>query len=122
MIAAASSTTRLKCIPFACLTLLRHLTSGTFGAVDVMSWIGGITVAVKFNKTSQTDTAVIDNEHRLYGKLLGNPHDNVLPVYGICKDAPDGKMRLVMKFCEKGSLCDHLRQMEGQVRLHALVD
>ena len=37
-----------------------------------------------------------------------HPHDNILPVYGICTDAPDGKVRLVMRYCEKGSLDDYL--------------
>jgi hypothetical protein len=31
-------------------------------------------------------------------------------VYAICADAPDGKVRLVMRFCEKGSLDSHLTE------------
>jgi hypothetical protein len=40
---------------------------------------------------------------------MTNPHDHVLPVYGICTDTPDGKVRLVMNYCEKGSLDALLR-------------
>ena len=75
-----------------------------------MEWLAkGITVAVKRNGTECVDTAAIDNERSLYEKLMANPHDHVLPVYGICTDAPDGKVRLVMKLCEKGSLDALLR-------------
>jgi serine/threonine protein kinase len=68
----------------------------------------GLTVAVKCNGTNCADVAAIDNERRLYDKLLLHPHENILPVYGICVDAPDGKVRLVMRYCEKGSLDDYL--------------
>jgi hypothetical protein len=66
-------------------------------------------VAAKRNGTDCEDLAAIDNERSLYEKLMANPHDHVLPVYGICTDAPDGKVRLVMKYCEKGSLDALLR-------------
>jgi hypothetical protein len=69
----------------------------------------GVLVAAKRNGTDCEDTAAIDNERSLYEKLMANPHDHVLPVYGICTDAPDGKVRLVMKLCEKGSLDALLR-------------
>jgi hypothetical protein len=68
----------------------------------------GLMVAVKCNGTACADTAAIDNERRLYDRLVLDPHENILTVYGICNDAPDGKVRLVMKFCEKGSLSDYL--------------
>ena len=67
-----------------------------------------VTVAVKCNGTTCADAAAIDNERRLYDKLLLHPHENILTVYGICTDALDGKVRLVMRFCEKGSLDDFL--------------
>jgi serine/threonine protein kinase len=74
-----------------------------------MEWLAkGIMVAVKRNATDCVDAAAIDNERRLYDKLLLHPHDNILPVYGICVDAPDRKVRLVMKYCEKGSLDNYL--------------
>ncbi len=78
-----------------------------------MEWLArGITVAVKRNGTDCVDTAAIDNERSLCEKLMVNQHDHVLPMYGICTDAPDGKVRLVMKYCEKGSL-------DALLRVHA---
>jgi hypothetical protein len=68
----------------------------------------GLSVAVKRNGTNCADAAAIDNERRLYDLLLLRPHENILAVYGICTDAPDGKVRLVMKYCEKGSLSEYL--------------
>jgi len=96
-------------VPWAALTSLRNLGSGSFGDVALMEWSArGLTVAVKCNGTDCADRAAIDNERRLYELLKDNPHDNILPVYGISTDAPDGKVRLVMKYCEKGSLSDYL--------------
>ena len=96
-------------MPHAHLTHPRRLGKGAFGDVDLAEYVErGLTVAVKCNGTNCADAAAIDNERRLYDKLLLHPHDNILPVYGICTDAPDGKVRLVMKYCEKGSLDDYL--------------
>ena len=96
-------------MPHAHLTHPRRLGKGAFGDVDLAEYLErGLTVAVKCNGTTCADAAAIDNERRLYDKLLLHPHDNILPVYGICTDAPDGKVRLVMRFCEKGSLDDYL--------------
>ncbi len=96
-------------MPHAHLTHPRRLGKGAFGDVDLAEYVErGLMVAVKCNGTNCKDTAAIDNERRLYDKLLLHPHDNILPVYGICTDAPDGKVRLVMKYCEKGSLDDYL--------------
>jgi serine/threonine protein kinase len=91
------------------LAHIRHLGGGAFGDVDLMDYVErGLTVAVKCNGTTCADAAAIANEQGLYEKLLLHPHDNILPVYGICVDAPDGKVRLVMKYCEKGSLNAYL--------------
>ena len=96
-------------MPHAHLTHLRRLGKGAFGDVDLAEYAErGLTVAVKCNGTNSADVAAIDNEWRLYDKLLLHPHDNILPVYGICTDALDGKVRLVMKYCEKGSLDNFL--------------
>ena len=108
--AAAPAGPRLPLIPHASLKARSLGPSGAFGDLEFMEWLAkGITVAVKRNGTECVDTAAIDNERSLYEKLKDNPHDHVLPVYGICTDAPDGKVRLVMKFCEKGSLDALLR-------------
>jgi serine/threonine protein kinase len=93
-------------VPHARLTHPRRLGKGAFGDVDLAEYV--LTVAVKCSGTTCADAAAIGNERRLYDKLLLHPHDNILPVFGICTDAPDGKVRLVMKYCEKGSLDDYL--------------
>jgi hypothetical protein len=70
-----------------------------------MYWItSGLSVAVKCNGTDCYDPKAINNERRLYNELLTRPHEYILPVYGICTDAPDRKLRLVMKCCEVGGL------------------
>jgi hypothetical protein len=107
--AGAAPATRLPLVPWAALAHLRNLGSGAFGDVALMDWSAhGLTVAVKCNGTDSVDGATIDNERRLYELLLSHPHDNIMPVYGICTDAPDGKVRLVMKYSAKGSLDKHL--------------
>jgi hypothetical protein len=96
-------------VPWVALAHLRNLSSDAFGDVALMDWsAGGLTVAVKCNGTDCVDGPAIDNERRLYELLKDNPHDNILPVYGICTDAPDGKVRLVMKYSAEGSLSDYL--------------
>ncbi len=107
--ALSSSRTGLALVPFTHLAHPRRLGKGAFGDVDLMEYVGrGLMVAVKCNGTACADTAAIDNERRLYDRLVLDPHENILTVYGICNDAPDGKVRLVMKFCEKGCLSDYL--------------
>jgi serine/threonine protein kinase len=70
-----------------------------------MEWAAaGVMVAVKRNGTECVDEAAIDNERRLYELLKDRPHAHILHVHGICTDAPDGKFRLVMEYCEEGSL------------------
>jgi hypothetical protein len=110
-IGAAGTTpaTRLPLVPWTDLAFRRHLGKGAFGDVALMAWARrGLTVAVKCNGTTCADGDAIDNERRLYELLKDNPHENIVPVYAICTDAPDGKVRLVMRFCEKGSLDSYL--------------
>jgi hypothetical protein len=97
---------RLPLIPHAELAAgTRPGGRGAFGELEFMEWAAkGIMVAVKRNGTACADTAAIENERRLYELLKDHPHDHILPLYGICTDAPDGCVRLVMKYCEKGSL------------------
>jgi hypothetical protein len=105
----ASPTSPLPLVPWNHLAFRRKLGSGAFGDVALMDWSArGLTVAVKCNGTDCVDEAAIDNERRLYELLLTNPHDHILPVYGICTDAPDGKVRLVIKYSAKGNLSDYL--------------
>jgi hypothetical protein len=105
----AAPSDRLPLVPWTALAHLRNLGSGAFGDVALMDWSAcGLTVAVKCNGTDCVDGAAIDNERRLYELLSANQHDNILPVYGICTDAPDGKVRLVMKYSANGSLDKYL--------------
>jgi hypothetical protein len=52
--------------------------------------------------------------HR-YELLMVHPHPHVLPVYGMCTDAPDGRLRLVMRVCRGGSLEDALAAAAPEV-------
>ena len=44
------------------------------------------------------------------------PNIHIVGVFGICADAPDGRLRMVMEYCEHGSLRSHLSGMEQEVR------
>ena len=65
-------------------------------------------VAVKANGVSCMNVAAIDNERKLLELLLQHPHRNILVVYGIVIDAPDGNVRLVMAYCSGGGLDGYL--------------
>jgi hypothetical protein len=97
----------LPLIPWADLTYVRDLGRGYFGIVTEMMW-RGTPVAVKHNGRDAEDSGALENELGLYARLARRPHPNVLPVYGACTDGPSGKVRLVMRLCEKGSLDTHL--------------
>ncbi len=51
---------------------------------------------------------------RSFELVLVNPHENIVSVYGICTDAPDGNLRLVMRLCVK-SVWDLLQQHRSRV-------
>ena len=68
-------------------------------------------VAVKSNGVSCMNIAAIDNERRLLELLLQHPHRNILVVYGIVTDAPDGHVRLVMAHCPGGGLDSFLNSV-----------
>jgi hypothetical protein len=51
---------------------------------------------------------------RSFELVLVNPHENIVSVYGICTDAPDGNLRLVMRLCVK-SVWDLLQQHRPRV-------
>ena len=92
-------------IPLATLEARRVIGAGSFGEVCLSWWEGGhMDVAVKANGVSCMNTAAIDNERRLLELLLQHPHRNILVVYGIVTDAPDGNVRLVMAYCHGGGL------------------
>ena len=105
-------------IPVAELERRSVLGRGSFGEVHLAWWDGGhMEVAVKANGVSCANAAAIDNERRLLELLLQHPHRNILVVYGICLDAADGCVRLVMAYCAGGSLDGYLAAIReaGQV-------
>ena len=75
-------------------------------------------VAVKGNGVSCINTAAIDNERKLLELLLQHPHRNILVVYGIVTDAPDGRVRLVMAHCAGGGLDSYLGQLRESGKVH----
>ena len=87
-----------RCVP--CCPLTRYLN-------------GQMTVAVKRNGKLCADTAAIDHERELLDKLLRAPHDHVVTAFGVCVDAPDGAMRLVMRLCPLGSLDGFLQKAKS---------
>ena len=54
-------------------------------------------------------TAPSENEVDI--SLAIRPGGNVVQVYGICVDAPDGKLRIVLELCAYGSLRAHLKAL-----------
>ena len=78
-------------------------------------------MAVKSTGVSCSNAAAVDSERKLLEVLQQSPHKNVLVVYGICTDAPDGSMRLVMAFCSGGGLEKYLQgfRASGTVRVGA---
>jgi hypothetical protein len=106
-------------IPFSSLTYVRKLGKGAYGEVGEYLWLG-TPVAVKVNGLGASDEAALDKEVELYSRLSGHPHPNVVAVMGICRDALDQKVRLVMRLCPKGSLEDWLaserRRMDEEGR------
>jgi hypothetical protein len=94
--------------------------SGSFGTVPLARW-GDVTVALKKNKEGCADVGVMGNEVLLYAALHARPHPNILRVHGVCNDHPDGQQRLVMEYCEHGSLEVLLRGTQTSVgTLHVL--
>ena len=96
------------------LDVKRVIGKGAFGEVQLAWWSGGhVEVAVKANGEVCANTAAIEQEKALLDLLLRHPHANIIVVYGICLDAADGAVRLVMKYCEGGSLDAHLIQLRS---------
>ena len=61
-------------------------------------------------------TAPSENEVDI--SLAIRPGGNVVQVYGICVDAPDGKLRIVLELCAYGSLRAHLKALPRDKVLH----
>jgi hypothetical protein len=105
---------RLPVMPWHALRVRRKIGEGGFGTVELVMWRGKM-FAAKRNGVHSFDVRAIENEAALYGRLHPHPHPNVLQVHGLCIDAPDGMVRLMMSFCEKGSLSGELLRMGSKV-------
>ncbi len=96
---------------------MRKIGQGAFGEVGEFVW-HGTHVAVKASGVGAGDAAALAAEVQLYELLSNRPHPNVVAVMGVCTDASDGRMRLVMRLCLKGSLEDLLLRSRVEVRAH----
>jgi hypothetical protein len=105
----------LAYIPFVKLTQVKKLGNGAFGDVWHYTW-AGTDAAVKLSGVAAGDQDALAREIALYEVLLKNPHPGVVQVLGVCVDAPDGQVRLVMRLCAKGSLESMLKQRAIKVR------
>ncbi len=92
------------------LARVRSLGAGAFGEVYLALWRGDTRVAVKANGVRCADGSAIHRERRLLETLARHPHNNIVTVYGMCEDAIDGELRIVMQYCELGNLEDYLRR------------
>jgi hypothetical protein len=90
------------------------LGEGSYGEVQHCTWRGA-NVAVKVSGVDIRGPGSLRREQALYEVLLVNPFPRVLPVLGVCSDSADGKVRLVMRMCEAGNLCDALKGFRAQV-------
>ncbi len=113
--ASAAAGHHLAIIPFAKLSQVKKLGNGAFGDVWHYTWAGS-NAAVKLSGVSAGDHEALAREIELYEVLLKNPHPGVVQVLGVCVDAPDGQVRLVMRLCAKGSLESVLKQGALKVR------
>jgi serine/threonine protein kinase len=76
---------------------LQTVGGGAFGQVQRAMWTNNAEVAVKQNGKTCLDRTAIDDERRVLECLA--PHVNVVRVFGLCVDAPDGNLRIVMEMC-----------------------
>ncbi len=80
---------------------------GATGSV-VTAKYGAVTVAVKVTSDTTADADALRREVELYD-MIGR-QENVVTLYGVCTDAPDGRLRLVMEYCSHGSLDTWLKR------------
>jgi serine/threonine protein kinase len=69
----------------------------------------GARVAVKKSSILSRDKTAIMKERRLLGSLP--PHPHVVHVLGICEDAPDGQLLLVMEYATHGNVQIYLQAL-----------
>jgi hypothetical protein len=86
---------RMPVIPFAELKQVQRLGAGHFGEVSQARWRSHARVAVKQSNVRCSDGAAIATERR---RLEAIPqHAHVVRVYGICVDAPERGLCIVME-------------------------
>ena len=106
--------TTLSIVPMASLTKQRVIGGTTFGVLLFAWWEDRhIDVALKAIGVQFMSAAAIEKERRLSELLPQRRHRNILSVYGVVTDAPDGRCRLVMEYCSGGSLDAHLRMRKS---------
>ena len=134
---------KLITIPESRLTKIKVLGAGAFGEVYLATY-DGQAMAVKANKVSCLDIHAIDKVSRgnmenitpavsanwmylvrtwlgrvqeklILEKLLENPHPCIAKVFGMCTDAGDGFLRLVMQYCPGGGLDEFLKRNRVEV-------
>jgi hypothetical protein len=106
---------------FSDFKIERELGSGSFGTVWKATKLG-TPYAVKMTLTNVTDKDSLERERRVCAQLRAKPHRNVVQVFGVCTDAPDGKLRLVLDFCELGALDEYLLRSETpRLSLHGVL-
>ena len=78
--------------------------SGSLGLVwrvplELLPWdVDCKVVAVKVNGVKCADRKAMTSELSQLELLTSSPHDHVIRVLGVCSDAPDGWLRVVMPF------------------------
>ncbi len=70
-------------------------------------WKRTLRVAIKLELPSSIDFESIERE-AMHFDAIGR-HDNVVALYGVCLDASQGGLLLVMELCEHGSLETYMR-------------
>ena len=84
--------------PFEAISMRRKLGGGAFGDVFEVLVGGDMVAAMKVSSDAAVDAGALDHERALLESLP--PHANVVTVWGLCTDAPDGKLRVIMELCQ----------------------
>ncbi len=102
--------TTLKLIRFRDLRSLpdaeAHIAHGGFSVIQKATYLSGV-VAVKIAKPGLANSEALRREIELYDRI--GRQSNIATVLGVCVDAPDGRVRQVMKFCVLGSVDQWIR-------------
>ncbi len=93
----------LEKVAFADMTFVSGVAvgEGAAGCITKAKY-RAVTVAVKATRVSSIDVDALRREVTIYDRI--GRHENIVTVFGVCDDAPDGCLRLVMELCELGSL------------------